>query len=177
MKFFELLLVTLLCFVNFPSIIISEDVCTEGQALSLYNIGTGDLPHPQDSDYKIIETLPAHKLLSDTAKASWRLVDNSDGSVSFRNLKWPSWCLRHETHWYSKQYYLVMDACNIENDSRFKFLIRLHKSGAIQIVLKDHNKCLYDDGEGYLYYGVYADECQDDHIHLWAFVPPLKIDI
>lgn len=177
MKFFELLVATLLYLylVDFPTLILCE--CSPGRVISLYNIGTGYLSYLAEGN---IEVKSAYASVFENgdrpARASWTLIDNSDGSVSFSNLALPSHCLRHDYRWITSSDPLIADSCDIENDDKFKFELRLHNSGALQIVRKGTERCVFDNGEG-VWYGMYSDDCKEnDRKFLWAFVPPYKID-
>lgn len=174
MKFVRLLVDLVLCSLLIITIK-AESQCTEGPAISLYNIATSFLACALGE--KDIKSDYSHHLLGEDAKASWRLIDNQDGSVSFRSVHFPLLCMRHEKRTLTSDDPIWLDTCNIENDSRFKFDIRLHKSGAVQLQLKNTNKCIFDKGKGTWYYGLYSNDCDEDRKFLWAFIPPLKIDI
>lgn len=168
MKLFEFLVATLLCALPFP---VHVNCDCEGQLVSLYNIGSGYMPYAKhDGANKYLGFDDARSLLGSDypERTSWTLIYNSNGSVSFKNLRLPSLCIKY----YQSGSGVIQETCNTENDSKFQFELRLHKSGAVQVVFGNLNECLYNNSGD-----IYNGPClKNDRNYLWALIPPLKND-
>lgn len=163
-------IIALLSAVYFPIHVASED-CTEGQPISLFNLGTGYFPYAYSNSansYVEVDSVTQLQSGSYPHRASWRIVNNPDGSISLRNVELVELCLRN----YGVDYRLTQDRCNYL-DISFQFDIHFHKSGSIQLRFRNTDRCMYCNNKG-----IYNGQCQDDnHHYLWAVIPPLALDI
>lgn len=148
------------------------DEFSDGEVLSLYNIGTSALIYSvKEQNDAYVSALRSYNLNNGWERnANWVLKKHGDGSFQFRNDKSSILCLSR----YGLGYQMTQHDCSYSTDQKFN--IKKQGNGAYLLQLAYRNECAYIY-TGYYDYYVYTDTCPDtstpiDRKWLWALIPP-----
>ncbi|RDH39919.1 MAG: hypothetical protein CFE62_006475 [Candidatus Aquirickettsiella gammari] len=138
-----------------------------GPEISLYNIGTGYLPyiyHNGSNEYLGFDYAYELRGSDYPQRASWNIVYNANGTISFRN-SYKNVCIQW---YYGDGYRTIQQRCNTV-DARQQFNLQLTTTGALLIKSQKNGQCLYSNGN------LYNGTCQPKNLdYFWALIPPLK---
>lgn len=144
-------------------------IATDFVEVSIYNIYYGTLIYSyHDFSNKYIYSDIAYQLSTGEypARATWKKIYNSNGSVSFRNKFSSAYCL---SYYYGTNYQLTQEYC-VEDDTKQQFKIELVPSGAYLFKFMNAlDECIQQPIRKD---NVVSKKCDkdDDKFH-WALIP------
>lgn len=139
-----------------------------GEQISIYNVGNGVLIYSYESSpNQYVSADTAYELKGSwSTNANWQVVYVANGKIALKNL-YSGLCLQ----FYGGGYQAVENTCNYDNADQ-QITPELTSSGALQLMFKRQNVCLYAYA-GDSYYYIYTDICSTAKEYLWSLVPAL----